>query len=118
MPRRYGTYAPEYQVLHVLSTAGASIMSLGFILPFFDLIWALKNGPVAGPNPFRATGLEWQTTSPPPTFNFDRTPIVTTGPYAYSPEADELDDAQADLERARLEVELTRARIEADHQPK
>jgi cytochrome c oxidase subunit I len=118
MPRRYATYAPEYQVLHVLSTAGASIMAIGFILPFFYLLYSLKNGPIAGPNPFRATGLEWQSSSPPPTFNFAYTPIVTHGPYAYSPEADELDDARLDLERARLELELTQARIEADHRPK
>ncbi len=114
MPRRYATYEPEWQVLNVLSTAGSSIMGMGYLLPFFYLMWSLKSGPIAGPNPWRATGLEWQTPSPPPTFNFDRTPIVTRGPYAYSPEADELLDAEADLERARMELELTRERIEAD----
>jgi cytochrome c oxidase subunit I len=112
MPRRYATYDPEFQVLHVLSSAGSSIMAIGFILPFFYLLWSLKHGPVAGPNPWRATGLEWQTPSPPPTFNFDRTPIVTRGPYAYSPDADELADAQRDLERARLELALARAETE------
>jgi cytochrome c oxidase subunit I len=115
MPRRYATYAPEYQILHILSTAGASIMAIGFILPLFYLLWSLKHGPAAGPNPFRATGLEWQTTSPPSTFNFDRIPVVTQGPYAYSPEADELIDAEADLERARLELQLTQAEIDRDH---
>jgi cytochrome c oxidase subunit I len=115
MPRRYATYAPEFQLMHQMSTAGASIMAFGFMLPFFYLVWSLKYGAVAGPNPFKATGLEWQTTSPPPTFNFDRTPIVTHGPYAYSPEADELESAQEELERARIELELTRARIARDH---
>jgi cytochrome c oxidase subunit I len=113
MPRRYATYAPEFQVLHVMSTAGASIMAIGFILPFFYLLWSLKDGPIAGPNPWKATGLEWQTPSPPPTFNFDRTPVVTIGPYAYSAEGDELEAAQMDLRRAQLELEMTRAEIEA-----
>ena len=84
MNRRYHAYAPEFQVLNILSTAGATVMAVGYILPVFYLLWSLKNGEIAGPNPFGATGLEWQTPSPPPTLNFDRTPVVTTGPYAYS----------------------------------
>jgi cytochrome c oxidase subunit 1 len=111
MPRRYATYAPEFQVLNVLSTAGSSIMGLGYLLPFFYLLYSLKNGPIAGPNPFQATGLEWQTPSPPPTLNFDVTPVVHRGPYAYNPEADELEAAEEDARRARLELELTRAEI-------
>jgi cytochrome c oxidase subunit 1 len=115
MPRRYAIYAPEYQVLNVMSTAGSSIMGLGYLLPFCYLLWSLKFGKPAGPNPWRATGLEWQVDSPPTTFNFDRIPIVTQGPYAYSAEADELVDAQADLERARLELALMHKQIEASH---
>jgi cytochrome c oxidase subunit I len=116
MPRRYATYAPEFQVLHVMSTAGASIMALGFALPMFYLLWSLKSGPIAGPNPFKATGLEWQIASPPTTFNFDRIPVVTRGPYAYNPEADELEAADQDAERARLDAALVRAEIESHHQ--
>lgn len=89
MPRRYAMYMPEYQVLNILSTAGSTILAVGYLLPFFYLFWSLKYGALAGPNPWNATGLEWQTPSPPPTLNFDRTPIVTIGPYAYSPEDDE-----------------------------
>jgi heme/copper-type cytochrome/quinol oxidase subunit 1 len=102
-------------VLNVMSTAGASILAVAYALPFFYLFWSLKNGPIAGANPWRATGLEWQSTSPPPTFNFERTPIVTTGPYAYSPEGDEILDARLDLERARLELERTQTQIAEDH---
>ena len=116
MPRRYPTYAPEFQVLNVMSSAGASILALAYALPFIYLIWSLKNGPIAGPNPWRATGLEWQTQSPPTTFNFERTPIVTAAPYAYSPEADEIEDAQIAMENAQLELERTKAQIEADHE--
>jgi len=116
MPRRYATYAfaPEFQVLHVLSTAGASIMALGFFLPLVYLLWSLKNGEIAGPNPWKATGLEWQTPSPPTTFNFEKTPIVTCGPYAYSPEADEIEHAEEDLRQAQIDLALTKAKIEAD----
>jgi cytochrome c oxidase subunit 1 len=87
MPRRYHAYPPEFQVLNVLSTAGASILAVGFLMPMIYFAWSLKYGADAGPNPYRAAGLEWQTASPPPTFNFDETPVVTWEAYNY----DEID---------------------------
>ena len=87
MPRRYYSYPPEFQVYHILSTAGASILAVGYLLPLIYLFWSLKFGPDSGPNPWRAMGLEWQTPSPPPTENFEETPIVTTPPYAYDLQA-------------------------------
>ena len=84
MPRRYHVYPEEFQVLNVMSTAGASILGIGYLLPMIYLVWSLWYGEIAGPNPWRATGLEWQTPSPPPRDNFTATPIVTTGPYEYS----------------------------------
>ncbi len=84
MPRRYAAYAPEFQVLNVMSSAGASILAVGYLLPLTYLLWSLFDGEPAGPNPWGATGLEWQTPSPPPTENFLRTPVVTCGPYEYS----------------------------------
>ena len=83
MPRRYHAYPPEFQVWHVLSSAGASILAVGFLLPAIYLVWSLKYGSPAGPNPWEATGLEWQTPSPPPVQNFYETPVVTTEPYFY-----------------------------------
>ena len=83
MPRRYHTYPPEFQVLNVLSTAGASILAVGYLLPMLYLTWAMRYGEVAGRNPWPATGLEWQTESPPPTENFDKTPEVTWEPYDF-----------------------------------
>jgi len=94
MPRRYHVYPAEFQILHVLSTAGASILAIGFIIPIIYLMGSLKYGKIAGDNPWEATGLEWKTSSPPPTFNFDRTPVVTEEAYAYPPEAAERDAAQ------------------------
>jgi cytochrome c oxidase subunit 1 len=72
--------------LNVLSTAGASILAVGFIMPAIYFIWSLKYGEVAGNNPWQATGLEWEISSPPPTHNFHETPIVTTEPYHYGAE--------------------------------
>ena len=84
MPRRYYAYPPEFQVWHVLSSAGASILAVAYVLPLFYLAWSLVYGAKAGPNPWRATGLEWRSASPPPAHNFSGTPFVTTGPYRYN----------------------------------
>jgi cytochrome c oxidase subunit 1 len=89
MPRRYHVYAEEFQVLNVMSSAGASILGFGYLIPLVYLLWSLKYGRIAGPNPWGAKGLEWMTPSPPPTFNFDETPIVTEEAYAYPPLSDE-----------------------------
>ena len=86
MPRRYAFYPEEFQVLNVMSSAGASILGVGYLIPLIYLIWSLRYGPLAGPNPWGAKGLEWQTPSPPPTENFEETPIVTEEAYAYAEE--------------------------------
>jgi cytochrome c oxidase subunit I len=83
MPRRYYAYADEFQVLNVMSTAGASILAVGYVLPMVYLIWSLRYGQSAGANPWGATGLEWQIPSPPPTENFEETPIVEEPAYNY-----------------------------------
>jgi cytochrome c oxidase subunit 1 len=83
MPRRYHAYPPEFQVLNVMSTAGASILAVGYVIPLCYLLWSLWHGKIAGPNPWKATGLEWQTPSPPPTENFHEVPVVTGPPYQY-----------------------------------
>jgi cytochrome c oxidase subunit 1 len=83
MPRRYHAYPPEFQVLNVLSTAGASILAVGYVLPMIYFLWSLRYGELAPPNPWNAVGLEWMTASPPPTHNFDETPIVTWEAYDY-----------------------------------
>jgi cytochrome c oxidase subunit 1 len=83
MPRRYHAYPEEFQVLNVMSSAGASILGVGYLIPMIYLIWSLRYGPLASANPWGATGLEWQTSSPPPTENFEETPVVTEEPYNY-----------------------------------
>jgi len=88
MPRRYHVYPERYQLLHVLSSAGASILAVGYLLPLGYLTWSLFRGPRASSNPWRATGLEWSTSSPPPPHNFAQTPVVTEEAYAYDSSAD------------------------------
>ena len=90
MPRRYAAYPPEFQMLNILSTAGATILGVGYVMPLFYLIWSWKYGKKAPANPWRATGLEWKTPSPPPTHNFEETPIVTWRPYDYEAQQEEL----------------------------
>jgi cytochrome c oxidase subunit 1 len=84
MPRRYAAYPPEYQVLNIFSTLGASILAVGVILPAIYLTHALFKGKIAGDNPWLLPGLEWRTSSPPPIFNFENTPVVTWEAYDFS----------------------------------
>ena len=86
MPRRYAFYPAEFQVLNVMSSAGATVLGVGYLIPLIYLIWSMRYGPAAESNPWGATGLEWQTPSPPPTENFAEIPVVTEEAYAYSAE--------------------------------
>ncbi|NML17904.1 cytochrome c oxidase subunit I [Azohydromonas caseinilytica] len=87
MPRRYHAYPAEFQVLNLFSSSGAVVLALGYLLPLVYLAWSLAYGRRAGANPFGATGLEWQTPSPPPTHNFDEPPRPPRRVYDYEPEA-------------------------------
>jgi cytochrome c oxidase subunit I len=89
MPRRYHSYPEEFQVLNVMSTAGASILALGYALPMAYFLWSLKWGDRAPANPWGAKGLEWETTSPPPTDNFAVQPKVNEPAYNYAGEGAE-----------------------------
>jgi len=92
MPRRYAHYPPEFQALNVMSTAGASILAIGYLIPMIYLTWAWRHGPVSPQNPWNAKGLEWeQSPTPPPTFNFDHQPVVTEPAYNYSGQEQEVD---------------------------
>jgi cytochrome c oxidase subunit 1 len=85
MPRRFHTYPQEFHTLNVISTCGAAVLGVGYLLPLVYLTWSFFRGPRAGPNPWNATGLEWQTDSPAPEHNFRETPVVTGPPYDYPP---------------------------------
>ena len=65
------------------SSAGAAILAVAYILPFFYLLWSLRYGPIADDDPWDAAGLEWRTSSPPPKHNFETVPIVDKQAYCY-----------------------------------
>ncbi|MGH9497776.1 MAG: cytochrome c oxidase subunit I [Terriglobales bacterium] len=92
MPRRYWQYPPEFQVLNVLSTAGSTILAVGYVLPMVYFLWSMRYGKPATDNPWNAAGLEWKTSSPPPTFNFEEPPVVDFEAYNYEciPEVEEV----------------------------
>ena len=106
MPRRYHYYyfAPEFQAYHIMSTLGATVLGLGFALPAFYLTASLFNGKKAGPNPWNAHGLEWETSSPPPTSNFLETPIVMDEVYDFDPVSEHEQD-MADQEANNRKTE-------------
>ena len=76
MPRRYYTYPPEFQAWNVMSSTGAVVLAAAYLMPFLYLAWSLVYGQQSPANPWNATGLEWLTTSPPPTHNFATMPVV------------------------------------------
>lgn len=98
MPRRYAAYPPELQVLNIFSTAGASVLGVGLTMPLFYFIHSLIKGKPAPANPWLLPGLEWRTSSPPPTENFDTPPVVTWEVYDFG------DESGLDLEAAKREA--------------
>jgi len=76
MPRRYATYDPEFAFLHQLSTFGALLLGMGLLYAFIVLMVSLVKGRRAPANPWGGVTLEWQCTSPPPYYNFERPPVV------------------------------------------
>jgi cytochrome c oxidase subunit 1 len=88
MPRRYHSYPPEFQVFNIFSTAGASILAFGYIVPLVYLTASLFRGERSPADPWGAQGLEWEIPSPPPTENFSETPIVTHGTHQYAPSSE------------------------------
>ena len=73
-----------------MSTAGASVLAVGYLIPMLDLAWAWRKGPKAPQNPWNAKGLEWeQSPTPPPTFNFESQPAVTEPAYNYAGASEE-----------------------------
>ncbi len=83
MPRRYWEYPEEFAIWNVLSSFGAVILGLAYLLPLVYLALSLRRPSDAGDNPWNATGTEWTTSSPPPRDNFNIRPTVEHEPYNY-----------------------------------
>ena len=79
MPRRVYTYgaASGWGTLNLLETAGSYLIAAGVLVFVINLVRSRLAGPVAGANPWKADGLEWLVSSPPPAMNFEPIPVVT-----------------------------------------
>ena len=85
MPRRYFNYLPQFQALHVASTIGSWILAAGLFLALATLLASLRRPKGMVDNPWGGKTLEWMTSSPPPTHNFEGQPLPQHGPYDYRP---------------------------------
>ena len=78
MPRRIVTYAdhPGWALMNQLATVGSFVLSIGVLMVVWNCLKSLRDGRIAGNDPWRANSLEWWTTSPPPPHNFDSLPPI------------------------------------------
>jgi cytochrome c oxidase subunit I len=83
MPRRVATYAAQFADLNLFISICSWILGLSTLIFVYNIVTSWRGGPRAVANPWRALTLEWQVSSPPPIFNFDRVPTVVGGPYEY-----------------------------------
>jgi cytochrome c oxidase subunit I len=81
MPRRIYTYQADmgWDGVNLFVSLSSLILAAGFLLFFVDAMRSARSGPLAGPNPWDAATLEWATSSPPPSYNFIRIPVVESG---------------------------------------
>jgi len=90
MPRRYSSFA-EYEFLKelhplvVFVSVAAIITITAQLMFYFNVFWSMFKGKKASDNPWDATTLEWNTSSPPPHDNFAGVlPTVYRGPYEFA----------------------------------
>ena len=83
MPRRVADYADQFATLNAIISVSSFIFGLSMLIWLYNMIASWRHGPKAAANPWRAHTIEWQVSSPPPVFNFDKVPTVVGGPYEY-----------------------------------
>jgi len=83
MPRRVVDYAPKFADLNMFISLASFALGASTIVFLYNAITSWRSGERAPGNPWHAMTLEWQVSSPPPTFNFDEIPQVVGSPYGY-----------------------------------
>ncbi|WP_414574725.1 cytochrome c oxidase subunit I [Anabaena sp. CCY 9402-a] len=83
MLRRVASYAPEYQGWNIVASLGAFLLGMSTLPFIFNMLVSWMQGEKAPDNPWRAIGLEWLVSSPPPVENFEEIPVVISEPYGY-----------------------------------
>jgi cytochrome c oxidase subunit 1 len=83
MPRRVADYAEKFADWNLFISISSFMLGASSLIFLYNIVSSWKGGPRAGANPWRALTLEWQVSSPPPIFNFDKVPTVVGGPYEY-----------------------------------
>ena len=89
MNRRIAQYDPKFTDLNQICTYGSYILAISTLPFIINVIWHWMFGIKAGNNPWQALTLEWMTTSPPAIENFEKQPVLETGPYDYGIEKKE-----------------------------
>jgi cytochrome c oxidase subunit 1 len=83
-PRRVFEYAQNLQPLNDISSISAFFLGASFFLFIINFVWSIYINPRRSPdNPWHSRGLEWQTATPIPWYNFERIPVVLDDPYHY-----------------------------------
>ena len=78
MPRRVYTFLPErgLELWNLVSSIGVPFQLAGVLCLVWNLIRSLRQGELAGNDPWDAWTLEWATSSPPAEYNFAKLPVV------------------------------------------
>jgi cytochrome c oxidase subunit 1 len=78
MPRRIADYASNagWNELNLAATIGGFLIAASMLPFLWNVFISLRNGRIAGDDPWEANTLEWATTSPPPPYNFDHLPEI------------------------------------------
>lgn len=83
MPRRVASYDPEFAFWNVIASLGAFLLGMSTLPFILNMVSSWVQGKKAPANPWRAIGLEWLVSSPPPHENFEEIPVVLAEPYGY-----------------------------------